>query len=138
FPDTYQITKYTSMDELVKLMVAKFEVAYAEVLSGKNKVDMEKHQHVTFASIVEKETGAAEERAVIASVFHNRLKKKMRLQSDPTIIYGHWAKTGEYLKNIRKMHIMSSTDHNTYTIKALPIGPVSNPGKEAMVAALNP
>lgn len=138
FPDTYSLTKYTTAKEIIQMMYSRFEKAYAEVISQSNKKNMDRHAHVTFASVVEKETGAPSERPMISSVFHNRLNKKMRLQSDPTIIYGHWVKTGEYLKNIRRKHITAPSDHNTYTVKALPIGPVSNPGKESLSAALNP
>jgi UPF0755 protein len=93
---------------------------------------------ITLASVVEKETGAPEERPVIASVFHNRLKKGMRLQSDPTILYGMLMKTGVMTKNIRKKDILAQTPYNTYTVRALPIGPIANPGKEAIKAVLNP
>ena len=138
FPDTYSLTKHTTVKELIRLMVKRFDKTYEEIVSQSSKLKMEKHDHVTFASVVEKETGAPEERPLISSVFHNRLRKKMKLQSDPTIIYGHWVKTGEYLKNIRRKHIRAPSDHNTYTVKALPVGPVSNPGRESLIAALNP
>ena len=138
FPDTYSLTKYTSAKEIIKMMVNRFNKTYDEIVAEESKLKMDRHDHVTFASVVEKETGAPEERPMISSVFHNRLRKKMRLQSDPTIIYGHWVKTGEYLKNIRRKHIKAPTAHNTYSVKALPIGPVSNPGKESLRAALNP
>ena len=138
FPDTYSLTKYTSAKEIIKMMVNRFNKTYEEIISEESKLKMDRHDHVIFASVVEKETGAPEERPMISSVFHNRLRKKMRLQSDPTIIYGHWVKTGEYLKNIRRKHIKAPTAHNTYSVKALPIGPVSNPGKESLRAALNP
>ncbi len=62
----------------------------------------------------------------------------MRLQSDPTIIYGYWFKTGTPLRNIRKSDILAASDHNTYTVNALPVGPVANPGKEALKAAMFP
>jgi UPF0755 protein len=100
---------------------------------------MPRHEHVTLASIVEKETGAPGERPMIASVFHNRLKKSMRLQSDPTIIYGILDQNGgEPVKNITKQDIITTTPYNTYKIEALPVGPIANPGKESLLATLNP
>jgi UPF0755 protein len=92
------------------------------------------HQVVTLASIIEKETGAAFERPLIASVFHNRLKKGMRLESDPTVIYG----ITDYDGNITKKHLVTRTPYNTYKIKGLPPGPIANPGKNALEAALYP
>jgi UPF0755 protein len=71
-------------------------------------------------------------------VFHNRLKKGIRLQSDPTIIYGIWVESGVYKENITKTDILRPTKYNTYTIPKLPYGPITNPGREAIRAALNP
>jgi UPF0755 protein len=85
--------------------------------------------------MIEKETGAPEERPLISSVFHNRLEKKMRLQSDPTTIYGIWDR---YQGNLHKADLLERNEYNTYQIPGLPIGPISNPGKEALEAALYP
>ena len=93
---------------------------------------------VTFASIVEKETGKATERERVAAVFHNRLKKGMRLQSDPTIIYGISGGAGTLGRGITKTDIDTKTPYNTYQINGLPPGPISNPGRAALEAALNP
>jgi UPF0755 protein len=93
---------------------------------------------ITLASVVEKETGAPDERPIIASVFYNRLKKNMRLQSDPTIIYGLEMQRGKLVRNIHKSDILAKTPFNTYVISGLPLGPISNPGKEAILAALKP
>src|SRR6185437_16643761 len=87
------------------------------------------------ASVVEKETGAPEERAVISAVFHNRLKKHMRLESDPTTIYGIWDR---YNGNLHKSDLLGLTPYNTYRISGLPAGPISNPGQAAVIAALHP
>lgn len=137
FPETYSLTKYTETKDLIVMMVNRFKEVYEEV-KKQALVPMERHEHVTLASIVEKETGAPEERPLISSVFHNRLKKKMRLQSDPTILYGILEKTGKMKRNIQKKDILAWSKYNTYKIPALPVGPVSNPGKEALLATVRP
>ncbi|MDE2445668.1 MAG: endolytic transglycosylase MltG [Alphaproteobacteria bacterium] len=93
---------------------------------------------VTLASIVEKETGIAEERPQVASVFLNRLDQKMRLQSDPTIIYGIVGGKGKLDRHLTKADIDTPTPYNTYTIAGLPPGPIANPGRAALEAVLNP
>jgi UPF0755 protein len=90
------------------------------------------------ASIIEKETGAPQERRLISSVFHNRLKKNMKLQTDPTVIYGMAALSGSVPNNIRKSDLLRPSKYNTYVIYGLPPGPITNPGKLALIAALNP
>ena len=92
------------------------------------------HDIVILASIIEKETGDASERPIIASVFHNRLKKGMRLESDPTVIYG----IKNFDGNIKRKHLKMVTPYNTYQIKGLPLGPIANPGAKSLTAALNP
>lgn len=136
FPETYSYTKYTTPEEVLEMMVESFKRVWNEV--GGQHGNLSRHQIVTLASVVEKETGAPEERPVIASVFHNRLRKKMRLQSDPTILYGILMETGVMKKNIRKKDILRPTPYNTYTVRALPAGPIASPGKEAIAAVLNP
>jgi UPF0755 protein len=96
---------------------------------------LSKHEVIILASIVEKETGAKQERPAIAGVFTNRLKKRMRLESDPTTIYGIWSR---YNGNIKKSDLLEKTPYNTYKIPALPLGPISNPSLEAIKAVLNP
>ncbi|MEK6555813.1 MAG: endolytic transglycosylase MltG [Bdellovibrionota bacterium] len=137
FPDTYSITKYTQMEGLVRMMFQRFQEAYLKATVGA-PIQMKRHEHVTLASVIEKETGAPEERPMIASVFHNRLMKKMRLQSDPTIIYGIWVATQKEKMNITKADILAPTPYNTYTTAALPVGPIANPGYEALAAAVRP
>ncbi len=93
---------------------------------------------VTLASIVEKETGVAEERPKVASVFLNRLNEKMRLQSDPTTIYGIVGGKGKLERPLTRADLETSTPYNTYTISGLPPGPIANPGRAALEAVLNP
>jgi UPF0755 protein len=95
-------------------------------------------QLVTLASIVEKETGRADERSRVAAVFVNRLKSKMRLQSDPTIIYGLTGGKGALGRGILRSEIDQHTPYNTYVIDGLPPGPIANPGRASLEAAANP
>ena len=139
FPETYQLTKYTSAKDLLKSMVSRFQLVYKEVLP-ESEIDnsLNQHQIVTLASIIEKETGAPHERPRISSVFHNRLKKGMRLQTDPTIIYGIAEKDGKTIYKISRADISTPTRYNTYVIRGLPPGPIANPGREALLAAVRP
>lgn len=134
FPETYMVTKYTGARGLVKSMVERFLATYRDVPDHA----MTRHQLVTLASIVEKETGAPEERPIISSVFHNRLRKGMRLQTDPTVIYGLFLETGNWNKNISKADLLRDAPYNTYTRGGLPPGPIANPGREALRAAAQP
>lgn len=118
-------------------MVKRFKTVY-EIVNKSARIRMPIHKHVTLASLIEKETGTPEERSTISSVFHNRLRKKMRLQSDPTILYGILDQTGVMPKNIRKKDIRTHTKYNTYTVQELPHGPIANPGQKALEAAVNP
>jgi UPF0755 protein len=95
-------------------------------------------QLVVLASIVEKETGKADERSRVAAVFNNRLQKKMRLQSDPTIIYGLVGGKGTLGRPIQRREIDQPTPYNTYVIEGLPPGPIANPGRASLEAAANP
>jgi UPF0755 protein len=125
-----------TQEEILKAMVKRFQSAWGPNDEQKaRELGLTRDQVITLASIVEKETGAPEERPIIAGVFHNRLAKKMRLQSDPTTIYGIWSK---YKGNLHKSDLLDPTPYNTYTVPALPAGPISNPGAEAIRATLNP
>src|ERR1700687_5222299 len=95
-------------------------------------------QVVILASLIEKETGKPEERTRVAAVFVNRLKQKMRLQSDPTIIYGLVGGKGTLGRPILKSEIDQPTPYNTYVIEGLPPGPIANPGRASLDAAANP
>ena len=135
FPDTYFFPKEVSSDRIIEAMVKRFwSVFVPEWQARAQDLGMTIHQVVTLASIIEKETGAAFERPIISSVFHNRLKKKMRLESDPTVIYGIQNFDG----NLTKKHLTTRTPYNTYKIKGLPIGPIANPGHASLEAALYP
>jgi UPF0755 protein len=134
FPDTYRLTRdIHGEEELIRLMTKRFREVWGQVAPSPASIDKIRDV-VILASIVEKESARPEERPVIAGIFNNRLKKGMRLQSDPTVIYGIEDFTG----NITKKHLQTPTIYNTYTIAGLPAGPISNPGKAALQAALNP
>jgi len=116
-------------------MVDRFRSVYTPEWQQRTKnLGFTIHEMVTLASIIEKETGDASERPVISSVFHNRIRKGMRLESDPTVIYGIEAFDG----NITRKHLSTPTPYNTYTQKGLPPGPIANPGKASIEAALFP
>lgn len=139
FPETYSFTKEMSYQEIVRMMVRNSLKAYDELaLQFPRPRYLGRHELFTLASIVEKETGAPEERPTIASVFYNRLSKGMRLQTDPTIIYGMAEINGVVPRNISKADILRPSDYNTYVISGLPPGPISNPGKAALLAVFNP
>jgi UPF0755 protein len=135
YPETYFFPKNTSQEQIIKTMVNAFNKIYtSEFRKLSTDMGFSLHQIVTLASIIEKETGAAKERPIISSVFHNRLKKGMRLESDPTVIYG----IKDFNGNITRKDLRTWTPYNTYKIKALPPGPIANPGKMSIKAALYP
>ena len=139
FPETYSYTKYTTLPELVRSMVGRFLKVYSEVTAATGGTQgWTRNQVVTLASIVEKETGAPEERPLISSVFHNRLRIHMRLQTDPTVMYGYWVQTGKPMTNITRKDLLAPHMYNTYVISGLPPGPIANPGRESLRAALQP
>ncbi len=136
YPETYHFTRGMPVEDIIRQMTSKFRSVWGAAEEARAKeLGMTRHQVVTLASIIEKETGAEEERPMISSVFHNRLRKRMRLQSDPTTVYGIWER---YSGNIRRSDLLEVTPYNTYAIPALPVGPISNPGKLAIQAALFP
>lgn len=133
YPETYRFAPNTPARTVVKAMIDLFNKKTADI--NFTHPFLNKHQVIILASVVEKETGAKFERPAIAGVFTNRLEKRMRLQSDPTTIYGMWSR---YNGNIRKKDLLEATPYNTYTVPALPLGPISNPSLEAIQAVLNP
>ncbi len=135
YPNTYFFPKHTTCDQIIRKMVDAFHIIYTQKWLERTKtLGFTVHEIVTLASIIEKETGDASERPLISSVFHNRLKKKMRLESDPTVIYGD----KDFDGRIRKRHLQRKTPYNTYQIPGLPLGPIANPGALALQAALYP
>lgn len=133
FPETYQFPKNTAPKVVIKKMVQIFNEKTAAM--DFSQTPLSKHEVITLASVVEKETGAKIERPMIAGVFHNRLKKHMRLESDPTTIYGIWER---FNGNLRRDDLLETTPYNTYKIAGLPHGPIANPGPEAIQATLAP
>lgn len=133
YPETYRFAPDTPAKSIAKSMIDLFNERTKDITF--DHPFLNKHQVIILASVVEKETGAKIERPLIAGVFTNRLKKRMRLQSDPTTVYGIWAR---YTGNIRKADLLEMTPYNTYKIPALPQGPISNPSLEAIKAVLNP
>ena len=141
FPDTYFLSRSQSARSVLKMMVARFFQVWAELENQYRDIDspawsmkLSRHELVTLASIVEKETGLAQERPQIARVFYNRLQKRMRLQADPTVIYG----LGNFDGNLTKRDLRTPSAYNTYLLSGLPAGPIANPGKEALRAVLAP
>ncbi len=135
FPDTYYFPKGFSQTKIIAAMIARFRHAISDVWLARAKtLGMTLHEVVTLASIIEKETGDPAERPLIASVFHNRLKKGMRLETDPTVIYG----IKDFDGNLTRKHLRTPTPYNTYVIKGLPPGPIASPGHAALEAALYP
>jgi UPF0755 protein len=133
FPDTYKFAPLTPATTVIKTLLEQFYQKTKTI--NFTHPFLSKHEIIILASVVEKETGAKFERPTIAGVFLNRLKKKMRLQSDPTTIYGIYE---TYNGNLKKSHLQEFTPYNTYKIPALPIGPICNPSLEAIQAVLNP
>ena len=139
-PDTYVFRRGMTRQKLAEDMQTAQAKLLQELWDKRLPVSVieTKEQAVILASIVEKETGVAAERPVIASVFINRLKKGMRLQSDPTIIYGIAGGKGRLDRSLTRNDIETETPYNTYRIDGLPPGPIANPGRAALEAVLNP
>ena len=135
FPETYTLVRNEVDEKIVlKAMVDHFRRIWSELDVPDRVHGLSRHQLVILASIVEKETGAAEERPLIARVFLNRLERRMRLQSDPTVIYG----IADFNGTLTKRDLRRETPYNTYVIPALPVGPICNPGRAALEAVVHP
>jgi UPF0755 protein len=139
-PETYKFTRGMSREQIIQRMAQAQKHALADVWEHRT-ADLgvkTPEQLVILASIVEKETGRSDERSRVAAVFYNRLKSKMRLQSDPTIIYGLTGGKGGLGRPILKSEIEQPTPYNTYVIDGLPPGPIANPGRASLEATANP
>ncbi len=135
FPDTHTLNKSMGEEGIIRFMVRQFrKVMTPDMLERAKELNLTEDEVVTLASIIEKEGGPKEERPLVSAVFHNRLKRGMRLQSDPTVIYDIEGFDG----NLRKTDLERKTPYNTYRIQGLPPGPICNPGLEAIDAALYP
>ena len=132
FPDTYHFTRTQSLHDMAAAMVHRFRQTAKEMGLNGNF-----HNVVTMASIVEKETGAAEERPEVASVFYNRLNRHMLLATDPSVIYAALL-NGRYTGVIHQSDLHFDSPYNTYRVAGLPPGPISNPGKASLQAAMHP
>ncbi|MGA2565319.1 MAG: endolytic transglycosylase MltG [Pseudolabrys sp.] len=139
-PETYKFTRGMTREQIIQRMQQAHKRLLQEVWEHRMPDLPVKtpEQLVILASIVEKETGRPDERSRVASVFVNRLKSKMRLQSDPTIIYGLTGGKGSLGRPILKSEIEQPTPYNTYLIDGLPPGPIANPGRASLEAAANP
>lgn len=133
FPETYNFTKNSKAKNIIRAMVNQFKQQTKKM--DFTQGGLTPHQIVILSSIVEKETGASWERPKIAGVFLNRLAKPMRLQSDPTTIYGIYEK---FNGNLRKKDLQTKTAYNTYRMAGLPQGPICNPGLKALEAVIKP
>jgi len=132
FPDTYHFTRTQSLHDMVAVMVRRFRQAAKEI-----GLTQDFHNVVTMASIVEKETGAPEERPEVASVFYNRLEKNIVLATDPSVIYAALL-NNRYSGVIHQSDLHFDSPYNTYRKAGLPPGPISNPGRASLQAALHP
>ncbi len=136
YPDTYRFYKNTPPTKVIERMVSRFKKVFNPTFRRRAKdLGWTIHQATTMASIVEKETGQKKERPKISSVFHNRLRRKWKLQTDPTVIYGLLPK---FNGNITKKDLRNPHKYNTYRHKGLPPGPIASPGLAALRAALYP
>ncbi len=139
-PETYKFPRGTTREQVIARMQQAQKRIVAEVWEHRNPDIPVKtpEQLVTLASIVEKETGRADERSRVAAVFVNRLRQKIKLQSDPTIIYGLVGGKGTLGRPIKRSEIQQPSPYNTYVVDGLPPGPIANPGRASLEAAANP
>jgi UPF0755 protein len=139
-PETYKFPRGTTRDQVIQRMQQTQKRVLAEIWERRNP-DLpikSPEQLVTLASIVEKETGKPDERSRVAAVFVNRLRQKIKLQSDPTIIYGRVGGKGTLGRPIKRSEIQQPSPYNTYVVDGLPPGPIANPGRASLEAAANP
>lgn len=134
FPDTYQFTRIDSAHQIAAAMVNRFRHEAQKIgLLGNSNL----HRVVTMASIVEKETAAPEERALVASVYYNRMERNMPLGADPTVVYAA-VLAGRYRGTIYQSDLQYDSPYNTYKFPGLPPGPIDNPGAASLLASMHP
>ncbi len=135
FPETYTFDSRTNSRQLIQAMVNQCLAELTPTLLAKaKKQNLNRHQLLTLASIIQKEAGNNSEMPLISAVFHNRLRRGIALQADPTVIYG----IKDFDGNITRRHLREITPYNTYRVPGLPPGPIASPGRAALQAAANP
>jgi UPF0755 protein len=135
FPETYHLFKEMNPEEVIQMMVQQFKRVFGPVLAAKaSQLGFSEREAIILASIIEKETPLSKEKPLVSAVFHNRLRRKIPLQSDPTVIYG----VRDFNGNLTKEHLQTPTPYNTYLLGGLPPTPICNPGKDSILAALEP
>jgi UPF0755 protein len=140
FPDTYRFPRDPKPRAVLSAMVARFREEYRKAEADRlPSVTLDEKGVVTLASIIEKETGQPAERPHVSCVFHNRLARGMRLQTDPTVMYATMLRHGgEWSRNITRSDLLAQHPYNTYAVAGLPPGPIASPGAAALRAALHP
>jgi len=140
FPDTYTFGRSPRARAVLTAMVERFRAAWKRAEAGRTPgVSLSEKEAVTLASIIEKETGQPAERPHISCVFHNRLKRQMKLQTDPTVLYAKWLRQGgAWPRNLSRADLEAVHPYNTYAVAGLPPGPIASPGGAALAAALAP
>lgn len=135
FPDTYYLPKGIKLEDIPKKMLLRYKAVFNDSYRERaEEMGFTEHQILTLASIVEKEAKVSSERKLISAVYHNRLRQGMKLQADPTAVYG----TKAWITKVTKEDLKRRSPYNTYLHKGLPPGPIANPGEGAILAALYP
>jgi UPF0755 protein len=134
FPDTYRFARGLSARAILGRMFRHFKGVWRPLAKAAGKSGMSRLQAVTLASIIERETSVDDERTLVSAVYHNRLKRGMPLQADPTVIYG----MDDFDGNLTKADLHKDNPYNTYTRPGLPPGPICSPGSASLYAAVHP
>ena len=139
YPDTYHFARPADPQTMVRVMVERFRGVFSDLWPGGSQIDRTPHEIVTLASLVEEETGSKDERGLIAGVYSNRLRRRMLLGCDPTVIYAaRLARGGEFDGIIHQSDLDRRSPYNTYLNRGLPPGPIASPGRAALEAAVQP
>lgn len=137
FPDTYRLARGTTAQEIADIMVKRFLEIHAALEADIKQSPLNLTEILTLASLIEKETGVDSERELVSAVFHNRLRRRMPLQCDPTVVYAAKLR-GTYRGKIFQSDLDFNSPYNTYRRLGLPPGPIANPGRQSIEAALKP